>query len=672
MTGRRRVVEGHARTDVRARSRAARTSSTSLAAAELARALERGELTLQYQPIVDLRSGECRRFEALLRWRHPRRGVLFPGDFMPLAASADLLGPIGRWVIESAARQWLEWRAQGEALGISVNVAGPEIASTSAVDDILAWMEPLAPDALTFELTAARLAAHRADALAAERLAAAGARIALDDVGAADAPGRSLASGLDELKLSRALTSRATADASARADLRALIELGRDYRLTVVAVGVEDKATYDLVASLGCDLAQGYWVSRPLVPDRLGPWRRWVAGVAFTGALALAAQVGTAKAAASGGGAGAQATASVRGFLPSMCCLELPSAKPDPSRSVLELLRERTGATFVHAPSARADVFTDARVSASVRADIVTAVDRDMSALEGEFGQEFTSRPAIYVFATRTGFAQGLQQYFGVRGPDAGLLAAANGGVTLPRQGAIVINLQNLPSDSPLAIVKHELTHALVHQTIGLEATLPAWFDEGLATLQEHAGESSENTARHAAVTLSLLTDGRTSLSDLSVPAQWAQRNAVLSGQGYTVAAEAVRLLEQRVGPAGLIRVLEATGRGESFGAAYAAEAGESLEDFERAFPARLVSAQEQPRILQSSHADGVRWTAAGFRPASAVTVTIEGAAYRVQYEATTDRLGMYQAVFGSTAPPGEYTIHLSGGGLAAGVVIRT
>ena len=167
MTGRRRVVEGHARTDVRARSRAARTSSTSLAAAELARALERGELTLQYQPIVDLRSGECRRLEALLRWRHPRRGVLFPGDFMPLAASADLLGPIGRWVIESAARQWLEWRAQGEALGISVNVAGPEIASTSAVDDILAWMEPLAPDALTFELTAARLAAHRADALAA-------------------------------------------------------------------------------------------------------------------------------------------------------------------------------------------------------------------------------------------------------------------------------------------------------------------------------------------------------------------------------------------------------------------------------------------------------------------------------------------------------------------------
>src|SRR5439155_1695007 len=87
-----------------------------------------------------------------------------------------------------------------------------------------------------------------------EAARAAGARIALDDVGAAAAPGRSLASGLDELKLSRALISRATADASARADLHALIELGRDYRLTVVAVGVEDKATYDLVASLGCDL----------------------------------------------------------------------------------------------------------------------------------------------------------------------------------------------------------------------------------------------------------------------------------------------------------------------------------------------------------------------------------------------------------------------------------
>src|SRR5437870_3102306 len=82
-------------------------------------------------------------------------------------------------------------------------------------------------------------------------------------------------------------------------------------------------------------------------------------------------------------------------------------------------------------------------------------------------------RPAIYVFATRSSFALGLQQLFGVRMTDAGLLAAANGGITLPRQGAIVINLQNVKSEGDLAIVRHELTHALIHQIVGADASMP-------------------------------------------------------------------------------------------------------------------------------------------------------------------------------------------------------
>src|SRR5205823_681791 len=116
------------------------------------------------------------------------------------------------------------------------------------------------------------------------------------------------------------------------------------------------------------------------------------------------------------------------------------------------------------------------------------AVQRDVATLQQEFGRSFAGRPAVYAFATRTGFAFGLQEIFGVRGPDAGLLAVANGGITLPRQGAIVLNLQNVPNDKDFAIVRHELTHALVHETIGVDSTLPAWFDEGLATLEERAG----------------------------------------------------------------------------------------------------------------------------------------------------------------------------------------
>src|SRR5207302_10726287 len=141
---------------------------------------------------------------------------------------------------------------------------------------------------------------------------------------------------------------------------------------------------------------------------------------------------------------------------------------------------------------------------------------------EDELGHSFVSRPAVYAFATRNSFAFGLQTVFGVRGPDAGILAAANGGITLPRQGAIVLNLQNVPNDKDFAIVRHELTHALVHETIGGDATLPAWFDEGLATLEERAG-SATSGARSSAVALSIPTAGKTTLGDLEQGTQWVQ-----------------------------------------------------------------------------------------------------------------------------------------------------
>src|SRR5207302_11322019 len=98
-----------------------------------------------------------------------------------------------------------------------------------------------------------------------------------------------------------------------------------------------------------------------------------------------------------------------------------------------------------------------------IREAIAKAVDRDVATLERDFGRAFASRPAVYAFATRNTFAFGLQEIFGVRGPDAGLLAVANGGVTLPRQGAIVLNPQNDPGCQGLAIAGHGLRQALGH-----------------------------------------------------------------------------------------------------------------------------------------------------------------------------------------------------------------
>lgn len=669
----RRVVAALAQRDVRTRPSGGPTRDLRFDESELARAVVRDELLLHYQPIVSVRSRQCRRVEALLRWKHPKLGLLLPGDFMPSASSPTLLDAMGQWVLSAAVRQWLKWHEQGEALSVSVNLFGPELAR---VESLIVAFRELDSGAITFELTPRVLSA--ADPVVVDaivRLAAAGARIALDDVSADDAPTRSLGAAIDEIKISRSLVKRASLDARARSDLRALVELARDYRLSCVAVGIEDAAALDLASSFGCDYAQGYLVSRPLVPDRLAPARRWAVGLAFSGAMAFVSQAGAARASATAS-SGIETPMLAGGLLSSACCLELPTlsaSNASDTGATLDQLRQRTGHVFSSEAVRNAVIFSEGTVAPSVREAVAKAVDRDMQELEQQFGRAFTARPSIYLFSTRASFALGLQQMFGVRGPDAGLLAAANGGINLSQQGAIVINLQNLGNDRDLAIVRHELTHALVHEIIGPDAILPAWFEEGLATLEERKGAAGgTEAARHAAVALSLVTEDRTTLGDLEQVSQWVQRNAALDGQAYTVSAEAVRLIEVSVSRAGVVRMLEATRSGTSFADAFAFETGQSVADFERAFPARLAAEQATARIAQTALADGVRWTLAGFTPQSAVTIRIEGVGYQLEYEVTTDKYGMYQAVFGSTAPRGEYTIRASRPGSDASTRIRT
>jgi EAL domain-containing protein (putative c-di-GMP-specific phosphodiesterase class I) len=648
----RAVVEQLARSDLKSRPRSRKPAAAAIREADLAAALERNELVLHYQPIVELRGGQCRRVEALLRWRHPGLGLLEPADFLLVPLATELVEEIGVWVVREAARQWTEWRVRGPALGIGVNVSGLELARADAFLEALA---PLGSGAITFEMTSRTLATAAAR-VALTRLAAAGARIALDGAGAQDAPGRGLAAQIDEIKIGRAVVGRAAAKPSARADMRALVELARDYRLASVAVGIEDRATYDVALSLGCELGQGYFVSRPLVPDRLGPWRRWAAGVALTGSLTVTTFAGIGKAAAAGGGQ--QTPAQTRGLLSTACSLDLPNVT---ARTGMELECQRGD---------RADLYVERTVAPAVRDALATAIERDMATLERDLGHTFASRPAVYAFATRNSFAFGLQEMFGVRGPDAGLLAAANGGITLPRQGAIAINLQNVAKDKDFAIVRHELAHALVHEIVGVNASLPAWFDEGLATLMERDGGPT-SAARSAAVALGILSAGKTTLGDLDQQTQWAQRNAALDGEAYTVAAEAVRHLELRLTHDGLIRMLDAIGGGSTFASAYLAEAGETITDFTRAFPSRLA-AESEARIVQTARPDRVLWTLAGFTPNSVVTIAIDGADYHLEYEVRTDKYGMHQGSFGGTAPKGEYTIRADRSGTSATTTIRT
>src|SRR5213594_4210861 len=144
----RAVVQQLARSDLKGRQRSRALAGLSIRDGDLATALTRNELLLHYQPIVDLRSGECRRVEALLRWRNPRLGLLEPGEFLPLASA--FIEQIGLWVVRAAAAQWTEWRALGPGLGVGINISGPELAR---VDAFLEALAPFGSGAVTCELS---------------------------------------------------------------------------------------------------------------------------------------------------------------------------------------------------------------------------------------------------------------------------------------------------------------------------------------------------------------------------------------------------------------------------------------------------------------------------------------------------------------------------------------
>src|SRR5256885_8849753 len=190
-----RVIEKLARADLPERWADLRIAKEPLAAHDLQHALQENELVLQYQPIVDLRSFECRRVEALLRWRS-RRGLVHPTELIRIAEDTGQLGAVGRWVVHEAVRQSAEWRKRGLEIGVSVNVAGPELVDGTLVDYALGLMRQFGADPRGFIFEITPRAFHSGDTAIHDelrRLVAAGARVSLDAVTPADVPGRLLA-----------------------------------------------------------------------------------------------------------------------------------------------------------------------------------------------------------------------------------------------------------------------------------------------------------------------------------------------------------------------------------------------------------------------------------------------------------------------------------------------
>ncbi|KGM13231.1 putative bifunctional diguanylate cyclase/phosphodiesterase [Cellulomonas bogoriensis] len=236
--------------------------------AHLQSALARGELSLHYQPIVDLPADRTIGVEALLRWNHPRRGPVPPSDFIPLAEVTGTIVPIGRWVLDEACRQVSRWRRRHPDLTMNVNVSVRQLQDRDFVADVHAALtrERLPGEALILEITESVLLeeAERTRTIlgALKRL---GITVALDDFGTGySSLGYLQRFPVDILKIDRSFVSGAASESGDDQLVRTVIELGKAYDLDVVAEGIENDAQRTRLVDLGCRHGQGYLFSRPV------------------------------------------------------------------------------------------------------------------------------------------------------------------------------------------------------------------------------------------------------------------------------------------------------------------------------------------------------------------------------------------------------------------------
>jgi diguanylate cyclase (GGDEF)-like protein/PAS domain S-box-containing protein len=265
---------------------------------DLHHALERLEFEMHYQPFVDLHTLTLVGLEALIRWRHPVRGMLLPGDFIPAAEDSGLIVPIGRWVIREACRQAAKWARErelvhqdGHRLNVAVNVSAKQLADPLFQPSLSEALEEsgFGSDQLWLEVTEG-IILHDPDAAAAamRELRNLGVHIAIDDFGT----GYSSLSYLKRLpveilKIDRSFIDQLDQDPDDRAIVRAIMALGDSLGLAVIAEGVERSSQAAELSSLGCNVAQGFLYGRPLPPSSIGECPTddltgWLAGVHLT------------------------------------------------------------------------------------------------------------------------------------------------------------------------------------------------------------------------------------------------------------------------------------------------------------------------------------------------------------------------------------------------------
>ena len=236
--------------------------------ADLARAVSAGQLFLEYQPKLDCRLGRVTGVEALVRWRHPSHGIVAPDQFIGLAEENGLIRRLTNWVVAAAAQQAANWRAEGLALDVAVNLSAHDVEDIDLPDRLEQHCADagIDPSSLTLELTetgAMREAVQMMDVLT--RLRIKGFHLSIDDFGTGySSLVRLQTMPFSEVKIDCAFVMQMTRNQGCRVITEIIVDLARKLGLRSVAEGVEDQEALDALIAMGCDLAQGYHLSRPL------------------------------------------------------------------------------------------------------------------------------------------------------------------------------------------------------------------------------------------------------------------------------------------------------------------------------------------------------------------------------------------------------------------------
>jgi diguanylate cyclase (GGDEF)-like protein/PAS domain S-box-containing protein len=243
---------------------------------ELRRAIEQKELVLFYQPKIDLRTGRVVSVEALARWPHPAEGMVSPADFIPMIEQSGLIRPFTAWVLEEAITQLKQWSKMGIDLTIAVNLSTRNLLDSELLGNVMRLLRKheVDPERLTLEVTESALMSRPEAALKVlTQLHDKGLKLSIDDFGTGYSSLAYLKKlPVAELKIDQTFIFGITTDEDNLVIVRSTIELAQNMGLKVVAEGVEDQATMDLITSLHCDIAQGFHMGRPVPVDQLEQW----------------------------------------------------------------------------------------------------------------------------------------------------------------------------------------------------------------------------------------------------------------------------------------------------------------------------------------------------------------------------------------------------------------